>query len=87
MALTTMARSSLIWRPLLDSDEQDQTGGNYKWVKNDVINDWSEDNDCIVAPRALSKQFERPSFLEILHPTETKAMKDASPLLIKNQEI
>lgn len=39
MALTTMARSRLTWRPLLDSDEQDQTGENYQWVKNEVIND------------------------------------------------
>lgn len=47
----------------------------------------TEDNYCIVAPRALSKQFESPSFPEILHPTETKVMEDAFPLLIKTQEI
>lgn len=45
----------------------------------------TEDNYCIVAP--LSKQFERPSLPEILYPTETKVMKDASPVLIKTQEI
>lgn len=39
-ALTTMARSSLIWRPLLDSDKQDETTENCEWVKNEVINDW-----------------------------------------------
>lgn len=33
----------------------------------------TEDNYCTVAP--LSKQFERPSLPEILHPTETKVMK------------
>lgn len=47
----------------------------------------SEDNYCIVASRALRKQFERPSLPETLHPTETKVMKDASPLLIKTQEV
>lgn len=40
MTLTTMARSSLIWRPLLDSDKQDETTENCEWVKNEVINDW-----------------------------------------------
>lgn len=46
----------LLWRALLDSDEQDQTGENHKRGKNEVINDRIGDNYCIAAPRALGEQ-------------------------------
>lgn len=47
---------ALLQKPLLDSDEQDQTGENHKRGKNEVISDRSEDNYCIAAPRALDEQ-------------------------------
>lgn len=47
---------ALLRRPLLDSDEQDQTAENHERGKNEVINNRSEDNYCIAAPRAPTEQ-------------------------------
>lgn len=47
---------ALLWRAVLDSDAQDQTGKKNKRGKNKVINDRSEDNYCIAVARVFGEQ-------------------------------
>lgn len=74
MALTTMARSSLIWSPILDSNDQDETAENYEWVKKWGYL-WLKIVIALLFPEPLASSLRDLHFLKSSIPLKPKQSK------------